>query len=160
MTLRIKVIIGVVYTAACLALGAYLVPEKTKIVTKVAEAEKVVDRDDTKKEINRHKETKIVAVTETDGKKEVTTTITEDTGVNTEKKTNDTLSDNKLTTVDKEIVRGSSKVTISALFATNASSPNGISYGLSVTKPIFGPITVGLFGIANGTCGLSLGLTF
>jgi hypothetical protein len=160
MTTKTKVIVGVVYTAGCLALGAYLVPEKTKIVTKVAETEKLTDKDDIKKEVKRHKETKIVAVTEPDGKKETTTIITEDTGVNSEKKVNDTLSDTKSSYTEKETVRGNSKVTVSALFATDVKAPNGLSYGLSVTKPILGPLTIGAFGLMNGTCGLSLGLTF
>lgn len=39
----------------------------------------------------------------------------------------------------------------------NALAPK---YGLSITHELIGPVTVGLFGIDNGTIGLSLGLNF
>lgn len=34
------------------------------------------------------------------------------------------------------------------------------TYGLSVTKEVLGPITVGAFGLMNGTVGISVGLDF
>jgi hypothetical protein len=34
------------------------------------------------------------------------------------------------------------------------------TYGLSVTKEVLGPVTVGAFGLMNGTIGVSVGLNF
>lgn len=33
-------------------------------------------------------------------------------------------------------------------------------YGISVSKEVFGPFTVGAFGLTNGTLGLSIGINF
>jgi len=51
---------------------------------------------------------------------------------------------------------------ISALIGNDFSKGLGIYpvYGVSVTKQILGPVTIGAYGITNGTIGLSIGLNF
>lgn len=59
------------------------------------------------------------------------------------------------------LVAKSSTINVSALVANDFSrgliSP---TYGVSISKEIVGPITVGLFGLTNSTVGLSLGINF
>jgi hypothetical protein len=53
-------------------------------------------------------------------------------------------------------------VNISALVANNFSHGLGITptYGVSVSKEILGPVTIGAFGLTNGVVGVSIGLSF
>lgn len=159
MATKYKVMIVLAYTLVAVAVGRYTVPEKVKIETKIVEVEKKTDKDVENKTDKKHKQTIIVKNVKPDGASTTTTTITYDD--NKESKKNDTVTDNKSVTTDtsKEVVRGDSKVTISAL--AGASISTGLpAYGLSVTKPILGPLTVGLWGLNNGTCGGSVGITF
>lgn len=59
------------------------------------------------------------------------------------------------------LVAKSSTINVSALAANDFSrgliSP---TYGISISKEIVGPITIGLFGLTNSTVGLSLGINF
>lgn len=61
-----------------------------------------------------------------------------------------------------EITKSSIKTNISVLAATRLSDFNLIkpTYGLSVSRPFLGPITIGLFGYTDKTVGLSLGVNF
>jgi hypothetical protein len=50
---------------------------------------------------------------------------------------------------------------VSALISNNFA--NGVlqpSYGISVTKQVLGPVTVGAFGLTSGVVGVSIGLNF
>lgn len=49
---------------------------------------------------------------------------------------------------------------ISALTALDVPSSLTPVYGISVTREVLGPITVGAFGLTNGTVGVSVGVTF
>lgn len=143
MDIKYKAGIAVVALSTSFAVGRYTVPEKIKEVTKTVEVEK--------KDEDKHKVTHTTKDTKTDGETIVDQTVTEDT-VKHE-------TDNKDSSSTKQVTAGESKVTISAL--AGLSIPNSTPvYGLAVTKPILGPLTIGLFGLSNGTCGASLGLTF
>jgi hypothetical protein len=150
MTGKQKVLASGVALATAFAVGRYTVPEKVKIETKVVEVEKIVKVKD------KRKERKVVTITRPDGTKEKTSHTVEDT------KTDERKDVAKNEETKSETVRGASKVTISALggvdFRRLGSEPFVV--GASVTKPMVGPVTFGVFGLSNLTFGVSAGLTF
>ena len=159
MPLKTKIIIVVIALGTSFAFGRYTVPEKIKIETKIVEIEKKQDTSTVSNKKNRKKKTIVVVDIKPDGEEHKTTTITDDTSSDSNK--HDNQSDITAVTQDqtKEVIKGSDKVTISGMVGINVLT--GLpSYGASVTKPILGPITVGIWGLTPGVCGGSLGLTF
>ena len=152
MSTKAIVIISVVALLTAFAVGRWSAPEKVKIQTVTVEKK----TDDKKVNTDDNKVTTITETDKPDGTKTKVTVISDkkDTQV-VDKKTDDLTQ-----TVTKEVDRSTSKVTISALAALNVSKLGVPIYGASVTKPILGPITVGAFGLQNGTVGVSLGLSF
>lgn len=152
MQTKYKVIIVVVSLATAFAVGRFTTPVKVKTETKIVEVDssKKTSKDD------EHKKTTITETDNKDGSKTITTVVTDDRSTNTSEVDNTNKSSDTL----KEVTRGSSQVTISILGGTNVTNPAALDYGLSATKPILGPITVGLFGFRSGLVGGSVGLTF
>jgi hypothetical protein len=76
-----------------------------------------------------------------------------------------TVTEEKVVTDKSKIVKedqlklnvGRSKLSLSALAGTDLRSP---VYGAHVSKEILGPVSVGIFGLTNGTFGASIGLNF
>ena len=146
------IIAGALALVVAFAFGRWSAPEKIKIQT--VEVEKKTD--DKTAAVDDHKITTITETDKPDGTKTKTTVIADQKSTNTtDKSTDDTTK-----TMSKEIDKSTSKVTISMLAGTNITSPTSLMYGASITKPILGPITVGIFGFQNGTIGTSVGLTF
>lgn len=149
MTKKTKVLIISVALLTSFALGRYTVPTKT------TETKDTSTTEDKTTDKTKHKKVTIVETTKPDGTKTKTTVITEDTDTH---KTDDSAT-HEIDT--KETVRGDSKVTISLLGAIQVNDlTQGIVYGLSATKPVLGPITIGVFGLTNKTVGASIGLSF
>lgn len=90
-----------------------------------------------------HTKTTIITISDPKGNTKTVTTIDE-------KKTKETIA-----------VAPKTKTNISILGA-NDFSQRLIKplYGVSVTRELIGPVTIGVFGLTNGTVGLSLGLNF
>lgn len=151
MDTKYKVGIAVIAVAVSFAAGRYSVPEKKiEVSTDKKEETKQVEVQKDKK-----KNTKVVEIINKDGSKEITTTIDEETSI--DKKSTDAKKEDS--SVSVEVVSGSSKVTISALGGLDTTT--GIPlYGASVSKPILGPVTIGIWGLSNLSCGASIGLTF
>jgi hypothetical protein len=152
MTTKQIVIIALIALVGAFAVGRYSAPEK--VVTKTVEVEKKTEDKQVDSQDN-----KVTTITETDkpdGTKVKTTVIADKKDVQVDDKKTDDITK----TETKEIDRGSSKVTISLLAGENVTSPGIPTYGLSITKPILGPLTVGVFGFQNGLIGASIGLTF
>lgn len=156
MTNKVKVIISVVAIATSFAFGRWSAPEKIKTEIKTVEVEKKTD--DKQTDNKDHKTITIIETTKPDGTKTKTTTITDDRDNKSEDKSTDDLS--KTTDQTKEVSKSSSPITVSVLAGLDISSPAVPIYGLSITRPILGPITLGVFGMTNRTGGLSVGLTF
>ena len=144
---KTKVIAGTLLLAGAFAFGRWTVPTKVKIETKIVE----IERKD--KDLHKDRKKKTIIVKNPDGT--TTTTITDDT--TTDRHETDNL--NKNTDTLKEITRGS-QVTVSALAGVKIQGPTSIDYGLSITKPVLGPLTIGVFGLKSGTVGASVGLSF
>lgn len=157
MSAKYKVLVSILVVLTSFAAGRYSLPEKLKVETISEEKDKKVLQMDTDRD--KHKETTTVEVVKPDGTKETTTKTVEDD--NTKKKTNETEASKTDKTETKEITYSSSKVTVSAIAGvTPFSLSPSVVYGGSVTKPILGPITSGVWFLTNGTIGASVGLTF
>lgn len=144
MNLKTKIILGLVALTIAFAIGRYT-KRQDVIINKETEIEK-----NKEKEKDKHKVTVIVKTP--DGKE--TTTITEDTTTR-EKETQKT--------VDKlyqEIKSRHNLINVSALVGNDGFKSLTPVYGISVSKEILGPITVGAWGMTNSSVGLSVGLNF
>lgn len=153
--MQLKYKVGLVLSIAVLgyAAGRYTTP--IKVVEKTVVVEKIVKVKDEEKD--QHKEVTKTTVTKPDG----STQTTETTVTDTKKKTQtDTVADKDVST-EKSVTFEQSRITISAMFGSNLS---GLFvppvYGLSATKPILGPVTLGGWGLSTGVFGVSLGVTF
>lgn len=151
-----KYLILLISALAVFAFGRYSAPDKVKIETKYVEVEKKSEKTDTDRD--KHKETTTTVVKAKDGSTTTTTKVVEDT--KTDRKTSEHDDTSVSQSTSKEITKGS-KVTVSALAGINLSDlTGGPDFGMSVSRPILGPITVGVFGFKSGVVGSSLGLTF
>lgn len=153
MTDRTKYIIVGVALLTAFAAGRWLAPEKVKIEKQIVTVEKQVDT----KDKDDHKKTTITETTKPDGTKTKTTVITDDSQTKDTTKTDTATKE----TETKEITRGTSKVTLSALGGVHlglGSQP--VVYGGMISKPVLGPITIGIWGLSDATAGASIGLTF
>lgn len=143
MNLLTKIILGVIALAIAFALGRYVAPDHTKIED--------VQTDTTKeKEQDKHKVTVIVKAP--DGTQ--TTTITEDT---------ETRQKEVQKTVDKlyeEIKSRHNLINVSGLVGNDGFRSLSPIYGVSVSKEMIGPLTIGVWGMTNSTVGLSVGVNF
>lgn len=142
---KYKWIVIVVALVLSYALGRYNAPIKTITETKVVEVEK--------KKVDEHKDTTTTVIKHPDGTTETVTHSTDD------KHTDDQTSISK--DITKEVINSSGKLAISLLGGANVTNwASGPVYGLAVSKSVLGPITGGLWGLSNGTGGVSVGLNF
>lgn len=153
MTTLTKVLAGIAAILLAVAFGYYFAPEKTKTITKeVVVEKKVVEK---VKETNKRK-TKVV-ITRPDGTKEereIEEEITRD-----EDRTIDSRKEKKV--VIEEKTKSSSRLHIAALSSVNVRSGSFVPvYGAAVSKDVLGPINVGVFGLTDGTAGVSVGISF
>lgn len=159
ITTKTKVIISVVVVAGAFASGRYLTPEKIKIEVKTVEVEKKVKDTSTDTNQNKKKDTKIVETKKPNGEIVTETTITETTVIDKKKEEQETIAKIDKKDSTSETTKGDSKVTINALGGFDFRTGLPV-YGASVTKPVAGPLTLGVFGLSNTTVGASLGLQF
>jgi len=161
MSTKVKVAIVATALIVSFAFGRYLTPVKVKVETKTVEVIKTVKVKvkDTAKQ--KRKESLITEITYPDGRKERVIKVVEnddehtttDTAVNSEKDLSKTTS--------KEVVKNSSRLNVSALggvdFSKGYAQP---VFGASVTKDIIGPVSIGIWGLSNGSVGASVGVSF
>jgi capsular polysaccharide biosynthesis protein len=160
---------AVVVCAGCFALGRFMTPEKVRTEKEFVFVEKKekTEEKSVKQDVNKDRRTEEERreITRPDGTKEVITRKIEDVSqrkttdkdTKTEEKTDTKVTDRQET----EKSTGRNRVTISALGALNlknlSESPD---FGAQVSKPLLGPLTLGVFGFQSGRAGLSLGLQF
>lgn len=139
------------------AFGRFSAPEKVKIETKVVEVEKKTEKKDVDKQL--HKKTTTITEIRPDGTKIITVVSTDESQTKTkERKIDESV---KIGEQTKEVTNSTSKVTVAALAGVNPFDLNrGVDFGASVSRPVIGPITVGVFGFKSGMMGASVGLTF
>ena len=125
------------------AVGYYLTP--TKIETKVVTVEVEKKQEDTKK--NEVK----VEVIKPDGTRTITTRTNTETKTNTEK--------NSRVDTNTIVENKRSGTHINLLTGVDIFNPK-LVYGGHITRDVFGPISIGVFGFTNGLMGASVGMTF
>jgi ribosomal protein S25 len=150
MTLSFKtqVIAALLLILVSFAVGRYSVSQpniKTQDVSKIQETDKQAK--------DTHTQTKTVVDKLPSG--ETKTTTTTDTTILT--KTQDTVKDTQ--SYSQSVTSSKSKLNVSAI-AEYDLKRGGLNYGISVEKEVLGPITAGLYGLNNGTIGVSIGLNF
>lgn len=156
---KIGIIAG--YSLVLMASTYYFSPTKVKTETKMVEVIKTVEVE--KKDTAKDRKRKIVVKEKkgADGSIEKTTVLTDDTSSVSKTDIAKDTTDFKSSESSKTVERATDKVTISALAGINPfSGAQTPVYGASITKPILGPITVGAWGLNNGTVGVSIGLSF
>lgn len=131
MTKKTVLLLTLSVAAAAYAFGRYAQPEK--VVVKEVEV------------VKRDVKTVVRTVKQPDG-----TVIRERT---TEDKTQ-TMSEK-----EKTVVNDKSKVTVNALLGYSFNDRKEI-YGLMVQKQMFGPVSVGAFGMSDTTVGVTIGISF
>ena len=134
-----KYIIALVILIGAFALGRFTVPTKTVTV----EVEHKVE------DTHNNTDTIIVEEVKPDGSKITRTEIKSKTDTKI-------VSDIKNSTT----VQKTSPLNISALAGIDVIHPTGLIFGGHVSKQILGPVSIGIFGLSNGTAGLSVGLSF
>lgn len=97
---------------------------------------------------NKHKETEIITVKQPDGSVKIIKHIVEDSNSST----------TKTKKYEEKVIKKT--LNISALVSNNIHEPLNPIYGISVSKEFIGPVTIGAFGLTNGTVGLSIGVNF
>jgi hypothetical protein len=149
LTTRQKLGLGVGYTLLVFAFGRYS-STPAKVSTQVTE--KQHDTQTEAKDVHTKK-----TVTETkrpDGTDTIVTTVDQNV-IDDKKEQTDTTIQSKQTVVPPQTIN------ISILGANDFSQGRILpTYGLSVTKPVLGPLTIGAFGLMNGTIGVSVGVNF
>lgn len=163
MTTKNWVIMVIIVGLTGVAIGRYTVPKKVTIQTQTVTTDKVNTKMDDKTNVKTHKDETTTIVKKPDGTVETITKISEDTntGKDVAIATNIDTTD-KLNT-KKETVSQSGHLNLSFLAGANPfnfTSQPGIVYGASITTTLIGPVTSGLWGLSNGTCGASVGLNF
>lgn len=154
-----KVSLGVVTALLIFAAGRYTAPEKIKIETKIVEVEKKTEQNKKKSNEKTKKKTTKRKTTKPNGEvieeiiKENETSQTD----STENKTSD--EKRKSESTKKEQTAGGNRITVSALTGFDIKSGRPV-YGASLTKSFIGPTVIGIWGLNNLSCGVTLGISF
>jgi hypothetical protein len=134
MTLKAKIVSVLALCTLSFAAGRYLQPPAKTV--------------DSTKQTEKQKETKkhTVIVKDKDGKE--TTTVDEETKTDTKK------------TDDKHVeVAARKTLNVSALVGYNVQRGAQV-YGVGINKEVLGPVSVGAWGLSDGTIGVSAGMSF
>lgn len=150
MSTKTKIVSVLVALIAAFSAGRWLSPER--IVTKTVTIE--VEKKQTNTEKDKDTHTVVVETRKPDGTTEKTTTI--DTAAHTDTKTTDMTKTD--TEMDKTVTYSESKTTILFTygFVLGSASP---TYGGSVSRPVFGPLSLGVSGNSSGLVSVGIGLT-
>ncbi len=146
LSIKSKITIAVVSLLTAFATGRYSVQAPA---VKTQETVKSNENIKTDKDIH-----KVTVITKKPTGEEVTT-ITEDDKAKSDSTSNST------STLDQTVTPPKiNTLNVSALAGIGLASSIQPTYGLSISKQLIGPVTTGLFGLTNGTIGVSIGLNF
>lgn len=148
MTPKAKIVITLAVLLAAFAAGRYSVQTPKTVATEDIKKEDQTDK-------NTHTVTTTTKKVHKDGEEETVITVVKDTNLSTK----NTVTDDKRVEVTPA---KKNTINVSALIGIDIgtiSKPVPI-YGVSVNKELLGPVTGGLFGLTNGTLGVSIGLNF
>ena len=139
-----EIIAALILTA--FIIGRYSAPEKIVTETKTVTVE--VEKKDVEKEANQEKT--VTEIKYPSGETVTRTKVRHDT-VSLLKESNS----DKVMTDDKKTVENNAGTSFSVMAGVKDWS---LIYGISATKPILGPITLGIWGLSDASFGLQLGL--
>lgn len=142
------------------AFGRFTTPVKIKTVVKTITVTKDVNKNENQSNKNVHKKVVQKEVVKPDGTKEIDTTTTEDADQSNKNQSETVAKTNQSQDQEKEVVKGGGRLSLSLLGGVDLHDVGSPLLGLSVTKSILGPITVGAWGLNNNTLGISVGLDF
>lgn len=149
LTIRQKAGLAIGYTLLVFAIGRYT-KSPAKVSTQIVEQQK--EKETEAKNIQTHK-----TVTETKHPDGTDTIVTQIDQTTTDAKTEQIDTTIKATTSVTPVKTLNISVLGANDFHESVFKP---TYGLSVTKPLIGPLTIGAFGLMNGVVGVSIGLDF
>lgn len=146
-----------IVTCMTLAFICFILGLLGRYSTQAPEVKTTVDSiENIKKDLNQNTQTHQVSVSEKtpDGTTKITTT----TDTSTVKKV-DTITDTDTHITQDVIPPKIDTLNVSILVGLDVSRQTPV-YGASITKQVLGPITVGAFGLTNGSVGGSIGISF
>lgn len=144
MTIKNKIILSIIALVSAFAAGRYTATVGTSVQTKTVAQET--------KDTTKSVDVKTVTVTTQKPDGEVTWVTTKVKDV--DQTTKDTIKTETVTAVKKETLN------VSVLAAVQPNHNLSPIYGLSVSKELLGPVTLGIFGLTTGVVGASIGLNF
>ncbi len=162
MTRTTKTVLVSVSLVTAFAFGRWAAPEKVKIETRTVEIERKDSTVQKEQDQNRRKETTKTEVTKPDGTVEKTEKIVETADTHKETDRKDTTIAETATETSKEVTRGTTKITIAAMAGVDLDTSHGhlMWYGGTISKPVIGPITIGVWYLTAPAAGATIGLTF
>lgn len=140
-------------------LGLYILAVVTAFAlgrSSVHQPEVKSSQQDTKKEVTDENKDTVKKTTIVKNKDGSETTVIDE---HTTDKSHDAMTDNSKSS-SAVIPQKVGMLNVSALVSIDTQNRWTHSYGASVSKQVLGPISVGLFGLTNGTVGASIGLSF
>lgn len=166
-----KSILGAILAlGVAFAFGRYTAPEKVKIEKEIVTVESTTkeEKKEVKTDAQRDKRVEKVTteVVRPDGTKETTTRIVEDSKTTRQTDSGtDSREESRKASTEKSsetIEYGRDKLSLSMLAGAPISFTSGLGvivYGGHIHRNFLGPISIGVWGLSNGTGGFSLGLT-
>lgn len=151
---------AIVIILVSFAAGRYTVPTKTTVETKTVTQTKEDKNTQVDTDKDQHVQTIQVQVKKPDGTVVTTTRTERDTDTKQEMKQDDKTDTASTTQTKTETVRLGGNLNVLVTAGVDVTSPTGLVYGLSLSRPILGPILIGAWGMTNKTVGFSLGLQF
>ena len=130
------------------AAGRYTAKPEVKIVEKI----KTDTQTDTQK--NVHTIVKTIVVKEPTGEQRTETTTDTTSTTDTEKH------QTQVADIQQTPSAKSGRITVQGLIGMRITEPGVPLYGIAASKEFIGPVSIGAFGLTNGTVGLSLGVSF
>lgn len=151
------VMVAFVVVAASFAFGRYTAPETIKYEKQKTQT--VDTKTDSKSVRNQNRTIKTTTIVKPDGSKVIERT--EVSGTISVRDSNTIGAERTDTTTKKEIVVSKQSTSVFALGAVSFSNgSNSVGWGLGISRPVIGPISIGVFGLSLGVAGASVGLTF
>lgn len=151
MTLKAQLIIYIVSVAGAFAAGRSLFP-----VAKTTDSKSSLTE---QKDMTTTKDTKEVVTTTETSKPNGEKVVTVVDNIDTHEKTGS--ADSIKSAQDNKVVESKkSTIHLQLLGGADMTSNFKLVYGGMVSKQFIGPVTLGVFGLSDGTLGLSIGLEF
>lgn len=156
MSTKYQILSGLGLLLLGIGIGRFSLPAKVITKTETIEVEK--KQAVTNVTQNDKSTTTVTETKKPDGTVSTTTVVSNNITTNTHDTAQDvTDSDTK---TDKEITYNTDKLGINVLAGVDVTKPTQVIYGGQLEYRVIGPVNAGIFGLANGLFGVSLGLRF